>query len=196
MDQSLNLDYPFRGRHFAALLATALLLGVSHGAKADSGPYIGGSIGSSTVQGDVPVDTSFFQFDENDFAWKIFGGFNFDLPVIQLGIEAGYTDLGGPTTTILGESLGVEVNGWDAFGVAGIDLGPIGLFGKVGAITWDLNATIAGIQADSDDGTDPAYGLGARFSLGSFQIRAEYEYFDLGSTDDVYMLSAGFVYTF
>ena len=198
MNQTVKLTTSSGGKVGAAMLAGLLLLGIGQGARADSGFYVGGSVGSSTLQAEIPDDnlTDVFKFDENDFAWKLFGGFNFDLPVIQLAIEGGYVDLGGPTSTILSQDLGVDINGWDAFGVAGIDLGPIGLFGKVGAITWDLNATIDGIQAESDDGTDPAYGVGARFSLGSFQIRAEYEYFDLQDTEDLYMLSAGFLYTF
>ena len=39
-------------------------------------------------------------------------------------------------------------------------------------------------------------GLGAAVELGSFQIRAEYEAFDISDIEDLYMLSAGFVFTF
>ena len=50
-------------------------------------------------------------------------------------------------------------------------MGPVGLFAKAGAMKWDLEGT----GGFSDSGTDPAYGIGAKFSLLSFQIRAEYE---------------------
>ena len=116
--------------------------------------------------------------------------------MVQLGIEGGYVDLGGPSATILTETLDLQVTGWDAFGVIGFDIGPVGIFGKVGAITWDLEATVSGLEAGTDDGTDPAYGIGARFSLGSLQIRGEYEYFDVESVNDLYMLSIGLVWTF
>ena len=50
--------------------------------------------------------------------------------------------------------------------------------------------------SDSDSGSDPAYGAGLRFSLGSMEIRGEYELFDIDGSDDVYLLSAGLVWTF
>jgi hypothetical protein len=92
--------------------------------------------------------------------------------------------------------ISLDVTGWDIFGVAGIDIGPIGVFAKAGLITWDAEATVDGITEGGDDGSDPAYGVGAKFNLGSLEIRGEYEYFDLDSADDVYMLSAGFVFHF
>ena len=174
------------------------LLAISGTAIADTGFYIGGSVGDTTLQADFddPIGDGTFSFDESDFSWKAFGGINFDLPVIQLGIEAGYVDLGGPSATFASEEYGVDVTAWDAFGVAGFNLGPVKLFGKLGVISWDAEATIAGIEAGSDDGTDTAYGVGAALELGSFQIRAEYEAFDISDVEDLYMLSAGFVYTF
>jgi outer membrane immunogenic protein len=80
--------------------------------------------------------------------------------------------------------------------VAGFDLGPLNVFGKLGIISWDADVTIAGIDAGSEDDQDTAYGIGASFNLGSLQLRAEYEVFDVSDIEDLYMLSAGFVYTF
>jgi hypothetical protein len=97
---------------------------------------------------------------------------------------------------LLGVPVGLDVTGWDIFGVAGVDIGPVGVFAKAGMISWDLDAFVDGVEEGSDDGSDPAYGVGAKFNLGSLEIRGEYEYFDLESTDDVYMLSAGFVFHF
>ena len=45
-------------------------------------------------------------------------------------------------------------------------------------------------------GSDPAYGVGLRFTLGSIEIRGEYEVFDIEDADDVYMASAGLVWRF
>jgi hypothetical protein len=167
-------------------------------ANADSGPYIGGSVGSVTIQAEVPDENlgEVFEFDENDFAWKAFGGYNFDLAVVDLAIEGGYVDLGSPSGDLLGSSVDLDVTGWDVFGLVGINLGPVGLFAKAGMISWDADATIDAIDAGSDDGTDPAYGIGARFTLGTLEIRGEYEYFDIDSAEDVYMLSAGLVFNF
>lgn len=167
-------------------------------ANADSGFYAGGSVGSATISAEVPDEDlgEVFEFDENDFAWKAFAGYRFDLPVIDFGIEGGYVDLGEPSGELAGIPVSLGVTGWDIFGLASIDLGPVGVFAKAGLITWDAEAFIDGFQGDVDDGSDPAYGIGLKFNLGSLEIRGEYEYFDLESADDVYMLSAGLVFHF
>lgn len=184
-----------------ALLAVAALV-LAGNANAQSGAYIGGSVGSATVAVDIPDEDlgEVFEFDENDFAWKGFGGYNFDLGVVDLAVEVGYVDLGAPSADLLGSSVELDVNGWDAFGVLGVDIGPVGVFAKAGMVSWDASASIDGLDAGSDDGSDPAYGIGARFALGNLEIRGEYEMFDIDPEDtnsaDVYMLSAGLVYNF
>lgn len=184
--------------HWTVALAAAAMFAATAPAQAESGPYVGASIGSATLSADVP-DAGLgevFAFDESDFAWKVFGGFNFDLAVLDLGVEGGYVDLGAPSGTFLGENFEIDANGWDVFGVAGVNLGPVGIFGKAGVISWDADLSVSGFDVGSEDGSDPAYGIGARIGLGSLEIRAEYEYFDIDDTDDVYMLSAGLVYRF
>lgn len=194
-------------RSVAALVASFVAitgLGLAGPAHAESAAYIGGSVGDATVQVDVPdaenID-NVFEFDESDFAWKAFGGFDFDLTVVDLAIEGGYVDLGSPSGPVadidIGEDIeiGLDVSGWDVFGLVGFELGPIGIFGKAGVISWDADTTIEAIET-GDDGTDPAYGVGARFKLESFEIRGEYEYFDIDSAEEVYMLSAGVVFRF
>ena len=102
-------NFKILARLLGSLTAIAALA-VSPVAQADSGPFIGASIGNATVSADIPdpVDPVFspdINFDEDDFAWKIYGGFAFDLPVIDLGVELAYFDLGGPSTDVAGESL-------------------------------------------------------------------------------------------
>ena len=171
----------------ASALAAALL--VSGTAMADSGFYLGGSVGNTALE--VNIDDGvggFLPFDESDFSWKLYGGYNFDLPVLNLGVEGGYRSLGGPSATIAAETFGIDITAWDVFGVAGFDLGPVTLFGKLGMISWDADFTVDGFDAGSDDSQDTAYGLGASFNLGSFQLRAEYEMFDVSNVEDLYML--------
>ena len=185
-------------RSLAALIA-ASLLALSGTAMADSGFYVGGSVGNATLEANFedPLDPgNDFTFDESDFSWKAYGGYNFDLPVINLGVEGGYRSLGGPSVTIAAQSFGIDITAWDVFGVAGFDLGPVTVFGKLGIISWDAEVSVAGIDAGSEDDQDTAYGVGASFNLGSLQLRAEYEMFDVSDVEDLYMLSAGFVYTF
>jgi len=181
----------------ALALAAAGVLLLSGAARADSGPYLGASIGSATVAADLDPDFGVGNFDESDFGYKIHGGYLFDLAVLDLGVEAAYVDLGTPSFSVLGDSVTIDVTGLSLFGLAGIDLGPVGVFAKAGLINWDAALSVRGLgEVASDDGSDPAYGVGARFVLGSLEIRGEYEYFDLDGTDDVYMLSAGLVWRF
>ena len=178
----------------AILLVAALLL-ISAESKADGGFFVGGSVGSAGYEIDVDDPNNPVSFDEDDFAWKAFLGYNFDLKVLNLAVEGGYVDLGGPSATILGSDLSVDADGLDAFVVLGIDLGPVGVFGKVGAIAWDAEVTQDGVGF-SDDGTETAYGIGAKIGLGSFELRAEYELFDIEDAESVSMISAGVVWIF
>jgi hypothetical protein len=177
----------------AILLVAALLLSAE--SRADSGFFIGGSVGNAGYEIDVSDPNNPVTFDEDDFAWKAFLGYNFDLTLLNLAVEGGYVDLGGPSATLLGSDFAVDADGLDAFVVLGVDLGPVGVFAKAGAISWDAEVTVDGIDA-SDDGTDPAYGIGAKIGLGSFALRVEYELFDIEDTEDVSMISAGLVWTF
>ncbi|WP_041522763.1 outer membrane beta-barrel protein [Gilvimarinus agarilyticus] len=176
-----------------ALSATAF----SH-AGTESGLYLGGSLGNA----EIDYDASFSDFDDIDFkdddtAYKIFGGYNFGvLPLLDLAVEGGYVDF-GTQEQFLNDALGnqkTEVTGWTASGLVGVDLGPVGLFGKAGVITWD--GDISNFEFDtSDSGTDAAYGIGAKIQLGSFAVRAEYEIFELDDADMTFY-SIGGVVTF
>lgn len=153
-------------------------------AGADSGFYIGGGVG------DASVDVKAEDFDESDSAYKVFGGYNFGvIPLIDLAVEASYVDFGTPSQG----GVDVEITGLNAFGLAGLSFGPFGIFAKAGVIDWDVD--VSGNAVDSDSGTDPAYGVGARFALGSFAVRAEYELYDVDQAD-VEMLSVSAVFTF
>ncbi len=182
----------------AAVCALAMAaVSVPNPAEADSGFYIGASAGGATIEADltglaIPALPS--RIDEDDTALKVFAGYNFDLPVIGLGIEAGYVDFGTPgISTALGE-LTVDTTGVNVWGIAALDTGLVELFGKIGYIAWDVEADLLG-QAASDDGSDIGYGLGLRFGLGPVKIRGEYELYDLDDTD-VSMLSVGVSYQF
>lgn len=166
-------------------------------AMADSGFYIGGSAGGATLEADVN-DISIpglpSSIDEDDTAIKIFGGYNFDLPLIDLGVEAGYVDFGEPEIDTAFGQLNVETTGINAWGIAALDAGPIQIFGKLGLVSWDVEADLLG-ASESDDGTDVAYGLGLRFGLGPVKIRGEYELYDVDEAD-IAMLSVGVSYQF
>lgn len=150
--------------------------------------YIGASAGKAAVEADVDGNG----FDEDDTAGKLFVGYVFDLPAVDISLETSYVDFGAPRQASTGAEI--EMEGLDAFGVLGIDFGFIGAFAKVGVLAWDADTRLGG-QTMSSDGTDTAYGVGVRFNVASLFIRAEWETFDIESTD-VDMASVGVVWRF
>ncbi len=173
-------------------------------ALADSGFYVGGSIGGASIEADIEDDPTLptlpDEIDEDDTGFKVFGGFMWDNPLIDLGVEVGYVDFGQPGVNVptnVGD-IGVEFesSGINLWGIAGTEVGPLDVFAKLGYVSWDIEATIEGIPGDiSDDGTDIGYGVGAAFNLGSLQIRGEWELYDIEDAD-VSMLSLGVAFRF
>lgn len=196
MDQPDDRTLLPRFRMALAALPGAFLLAALVPAHADSGFYFGGAVGRSLVNADiVGPATGPLDFDDGDSAWKAFGGFNIDGFVIDLAVEGGYVDFGQPADRIAGNDVQLDLTGWDVFGLAGIELGPVGVFAKAGFIDWSADATVNGTRVSGDSGTDPAYGIGVRFSLFSTEVRGEYEYFDIGGID-ASLLSLGAAWTF
>lgn len=165
-------------------------------AGTESGFYLGAGVGRAGIGDFDPDNTGKINFDANDTGWKVFGGYNFGwIPFLDIAVEGGYVDFGKPDDNVNNTNVKVDADGLDLFALVGVNLGPIGVFGKAGAVNWDAKLS-GGDESYSDDGTDPAYGIGARFKLGSLEIRAEYEYFDVDNVDDVSLISASGVWTF
>jgi len=180
-----------------SLFIIALLAGLSlvqPVAAKESGFYIGASLGSGTVQaeGTLPGGGD-FNFDESDFAWKLYGGYTLGS---WLGIEGGYVDFGSTTGSVAPlVSAESDFSGLDAFVIAGLPIGPVRIFAKLGGIYWDNEVKFDdGSPPADDDGFDIGGGLGLELSLFSVAIRAEVEYFD--ALDDVYLATIGATWTF
>jgi OOP family OmpA-OmpF porin len=183
---------------YARLAALGLAVSLLPAAAvADSGFYIGGAAGAATVEaefGDTGIPGFPSSIDEDDTAYKLFAGYNFDLPVLDLGIEAGYVDFGKPEIAVLDEQIEIDPTGFNVWGIASFGLGLVDLHAKLGYIAWEVEASALG-EAASDDGSDLGYGAGLSFGLGPVRIRGEYEVYDLEDTD-VSMLSLGVLYQF
>lgn len=181
-------------------LALYLLLGLTGAAQADdammigsdfsTGPkmYVGSSIGSSK-QSDTCNDPFFEGTCNNqDFAWKAFGGIRFN-PMV--GAELGYYDLGSNsmdgTTGGTPAKLESSTTGTAIAGVGYVPLtSQIEAFGKAGAIAWDKkNSKVSGTTSTQSDesGTSALIGGGAQFQLNSnLFLRGEWEHmFNVGS---------------
>ena len=190
----------FRISAIRGLLALLLAFSFNNAQAGEPGFYVGASAGQATL--DVPLDPS-LTFDENDTAYKVIAGYNFDFGNFDLGLEGAYVYLGEPSIGDSTASVAFETTGFSGFGVAALELGPVDLFAKAGVLAWDVTARITGSQvppdfrfSDSDNGSDFAYGVGARWNIGRFGIRAEYEGFDVSDTDSLYMWSVGLTYSF
>jgi hypothetical protein len=187
-------------RKFSVLLGVFAIFSTA-AANADSGFYAGGGVGNAGVKLDF-LDAGFDlpDFDEDDFAWKVMAGYNFDIIAFDLGVEAGYVDFGQPAADVLGVGLAFETTGFNLSGVAGFDLGPLGVFAKLGYVSWDIKATLEaqGLPPESvtDDGSDLTYGAGVRFGIGALEVRGEYEIYEIDETDDMSMASVSLVYYF
>jgi hypothetical protein len=181
-------------RSVAAALLVSFIVFAPAESQADG--YIGGSIGQSYIELDTGTPIVPAVFDEEDFGWKAMIGYDFNFPVITLGVEADYVDFGAPSGNVAGSQIEVDANGFAGFGTVGFNLGPVGVFAKYGVISWDASLTIDGFDVGSDDGTDPAYGVGAKFGLASVEVRGEYEIYDIDGSEDIAMLSVGLVWRF
>lgn len=189
----------------AALLAPACVAGTAH--AAETGFYLGGSVGQTTATASARVQTSAlptfntFHFDNDDTGYKAFVGLNF-LPF--LSVEGGYVDFGSPSdnarfgsTSIDGE---VEATGWQAFLVGTLPIGPVDLFVKAGGIESSIDLKVHNNFGtgrtfhDSESNEMFAYGAGAAFNFGKFAVRVEAEGYDVSKLDDLYLISAGLTY--
>ena len=161
-------------------------------AGGESGFYLGGGVGNSSMEVDTAFDGNTYNYNGSDAGYKVILGYNFGIiPLIDLGVEGSYVSFG----KIEEGDSSVKATGFDGFGVGALTFGPFAVFGKVGAIKWDSDTTVPGATA-SESGTDPAYGVGARFQLFSFSVRAEYEVFDVEGLKDLTMFSVSALYTF
>ncbi|OBT13179.1 hypothetical protein A9264_14535 [Vibrio sp. UCD-FRSSP16_10] len=148
------------------------LMGASSMAAADSWLYAGGSVGQSSFKSD----------NNTTFGFHVGTGI---LPII--GLEAGYWNLGS-----FDDSVGnYELQTFYAGIKPSIDLGPVHLYGRLGAHQYDLSGN-AGAQ--DDDGFNIMYGVGAEyFVMDMISVGAGYQRFELShDAVDTYTLNATF----
>jgi opacity protein-like surface antigen len=163
-------------------------------AENDEGFYIGGGVGQFNVQIDDidQTDEAIESLDDDDTAWKAFVGWRMN-PYFAL--ELAYIDFGGPSDRI--DSAGssgdfrVELSGFAPYVIGTIPLGPVELFGKIGYLFYDVDASV-----DLDDPTFPDFdsssseqdllygaGIGMTF-FERLNARLEYEKIDSDLIDD------------
>ena len=177
-----------------ALLPLAALVFFPVASLADSGFYIGAAAGGATQDIELGGPP---ELEEDDTAFKVFGGYNFETPIVDLSVEVGYSDFGEAELDTAAGKIVFDPTGINLWGIAGVELGPVDVFAKVGAIAWDTEATTFAGKV-SDDGTAFGLGMGVGFDIGKVQIRGEYELYDPSDTEVsmLSMISLGIVYRF
>ncbi|GEA50156.1 membrane protein [Vibrio inusitatus NBRC 102082] len=140
------------------------LMSVSSMAAADSWLYAGGAVGQSSFGSD----------DNTTFGLHVGTGI---LPII--GIEAGYWNHGKFKFS------GLEYDA-DSFYVGikpSVDLGPVHIYGRLGANRYDLSGKAG---TDSDDGYDLMYGVGVEyFIIDMISVGAGYQNFEVGDAGNI-----------
>jgi opacity protein-like surface antigen len=178
-------------KKLTVLILTIAFLSISNFAFAgkDSGPYIGASLGLSSLD---LAEVNFDEInDDSDNGFKVFAGYNFGLvPMFDFAVEGSYIDFGEASVTDNSVDLSIGLTGYDLFGVAAYNIGPVGLFGKIGHVWWDAESILG-----DDSSSDMAYGIGVRFQFSSIAVRAEYELFDIEDVDTD-LISVGISWTF
>ncbi|HEY1290062.1 MAG TPA: outer membrane beta-barrel protein [Burkholderiales bacterium] len=172
-----------------AVLASVLF--ISSASAADSGLYLGIGAGQGTIRDhpDNPNGIGTISFDAEDTSYKLFAGYRLGaLPFLDFAFEGSYIDFGKPSQTSSGQRVEYKLHGFDAAGLAIFPLGPVDLYGKLGALYWSSDKTLGGSTA-SKTGSNAFYGVGVGLRLGALGLRAEYERFDIGDLDRVEMYS-------
>jgi hypothetical protein len=181
-------------KHFSLAAALVLTSALPLTAHADSGLYVGASIGNARL------DDNFagFGIDTDTDAYRFFGGIQFG---DTFGVEAGYLNFGDFTESVdLGGLLSrtdISGDGWTLGATLALPLSQnLSLFGKGGVFFWDADISVDGISIDTSGDDNPYYGGGLKLDLGdNFSLTGDwtvYE-FDVLETD---VISLGFNYRF
>jgi opacity protein-like surface antigen len=168
------------------------------------GLYVGGAVGQSQVEANVPTVG---EFKENHSAFKVIAGIR---PISLIGAELSYIDFGHPSGNINGVPSDVSEKGADAFAVLYLPVPVVDVFVKAGLArlqTTTNSALRIGIICTITDICGPvlfrldrtntsfAAGAGAQFKLGTWAVRAEYERFNAAGGNPT-LVSLGVTWTF
>jgi OOP family OmpA-OmpF porin len=177
--------YKHRARIGVLLLAVLASAGTQ---AADDGK--GGYVGIGAGEAKTEIDEF---IDENDTAYKIFGGWSFNR---YIAAEVGYFDGGNPTSTVGTQRLQVDADGFYAAAIGSLPLGDrFSLFARLGYAFYEATASLQapGIAlSESDEDEDLLYGIGATAQFtDAFGVRLELESIDVSDAAfEMFTLSA------
>lgn len=179
----------------AAIISVASLLAAAPvTASADSGFFVGGSVGAATL--DDRIDT--FALDTDSTSFRLNAGWQFS---DFLAVEAGYHDFGKFDEELdLGGILSdvdIRADGYTLGLTTSIPLGSnMSLFGRAGAFIWEADARVDGLRIEGFDDENLYYGAGADFRVSErLSLLGDWTRYELDDTESD-VISIGFRYRF
>jgi hypothetical protein len=176
----------------ATIVATTILALVPLTAIADSGFYLGGSVGSASLADDFDG----FDVDANSTSFRLIAGWHFN---DYFSLEGGYHnfgkfeqsfDVGGTPTDI-----SLKADGFTLGATGSIPLGEkFALFGRAGAFFWDGDAEINDVSQAQPEDTNPYFGGGAKYAISdSLSVIGDWTRYELEDTQsDVFAIGLTF----
>ena len=179
----------------AAIVATTILALTPVAATADSGFYLGASVGNSTLKDDL----NGFDVDTSSNSVRFIAGWQFNK---YFSIEGGYQNFGafeqrfndGGGTPIV---VSLKADGFTLGATGFIPLGlDFSLYGRAGAFFWDGDSELNNITQAKPEDTNPYYGGGVKYALtDNIALLGDWTFFELEDTQtEVFAL--GFTYRF
>ena len=173
----------------AALLLSGLAAAAAAQADEESGFYAGAGVGTFDVRIDNfdDIDETIDDYDSDDTAWKVFGGWRMTK---YFAAEVAYVNLGSPDDEILPDlNLTTETDGFAPYLVGTFPIGDwFEVFAKAGYYWYETEIQVdTPIGSASDSESDSTFtwaaGMGVNF-FEHFNVRLEYEQFDIDQVDD------------
>lgn len=174
----------------AALSVALVPTAFAQGQEEVSGFYIGGGAGqfNASIDDVDDIDETVEGWDEDDTAYKFFAGYRLNK---FLAFELDYINLGEPSGAVVpGRNVDAAVDGFAPYVVGTLPLGQyFEVYGRLGYYFYDATRGVEDaldnrVQFD-EESEDLVYGAGIGANIGEkFNVRAEYEKFDLAGLDD------------
>jgi OOP family OmpA-OmpF porin len=174
----------------AAVAALSLATLPAAFADENAGWYAGGGIGQFNAGIDDldDLDDTIGGWDESDNTYKLFAGYRLNK---FLSFELDYVNLGEPSGAVVpGFNVDRAVDGFAPYVIGTIPLGNwFEVYGRLGYYFYDATGSqdtaLGGRVQFDEESEDLVYGAGIGANIGErFNVRFEYEKFDLQGLDD------------
>lgn len=179
-------------RHAILIMACVILILIATNVFSE-GFYVGAGIGNTFFSSEVQdaLDQA-REISDNSTAWKIFGGFHL---TNFLNLEGGYRSFGNISSEISSDLFEIKTTGWDIEAQGQLKIIVVDLFAEAGIMFWSSDVTFLGRSLD-ESGNDFFWGIGVGAHLGPIGARLEWESVEIGSPDNLSMVSLSATFGF